>query len=166
MNDFIYFVYHHYNPPSQHKTVCTLKMARGIMSVPSNKLDALGTFLGLGNKIQNEYGLWDKVETWNHPEWKQAMNNMRLYCNQDTLLLEKIYMKIRPYYKNNPNLSLYGEATDQTCPCCGQSGMIEWNEEKIHENRYPTGRCGICNAPVIGIENKMDKGKRKLLVKR
>lgn len=161
------FAYHQMQPPSQFKTVCTLKMARSFLSVTSNKLDYLGEYFGLGRKIENETGLWDKVENWKHPEHKTAMRNMREYCNQDVFLLESVYLRLRPFAKNNPNLSLYGPSEDNyTCPCCANQGTLEWNEEKLFENRYPTGRCNVCHAPVIGRENKQTKEKRKMMVRR
>jgi DNA polymerase III epsilon subunit-like protein len=159
------FLYHNIIPPSHFKQICTLKMARNYFSITRNTLDYLGEYLGLGRKIKNEQGLWDKVETWNHPEHVQSMKNMVEYCEQDVSLLEKVFLKMRPFAKNNPNLSLYGSSEDNhTCPYCASEGTIDWSD-KLYENRYPSGRCSSCNAPVIGRENKMTKEKRKTITK-
>ena len=160
------FVYHDIMPPSHFKEICTLKMARSYFSITRNTLDYLGEYLGLGRKIKNEPGLWDMCEDCLHPRHQEAMKLMVEYCDQDVLLLEKIYLKMRPYAKNNPNLSLYGSSEDNhTCPYCASEGTIVWSD-KLYENRYPSGRCSNCNAPVIGRENKMSKQKKKMIIKR
>lgn len=161
------FVYHNMQPPSQYKKFCTLQAARRYLNVTSNSLDYLGDYFGLGRKIVNEYGLWDKVEDYRHPEHLEAMKRMRIYCNQDVNLLEQVYLRLRPYAVNHPNLGVYGPSEDNyTCPCCANQGSLEWNDEKLFENRYPTGRCNVCNAPVIGKENKQTKEKRKMMSRR
>ena len=160
------FLYHDMSPTSHYKKICTLKTARSYFSVTRNTLDYLGEYLGLGRKIKNEPGLWDMVEEYDHPRWDEAMGMMIDYCNQDVNLLEKVYLKLRPFAKNNPNLSLYGASEDNhTCPYCASEGTIIWSD-KLYENRYPSGRCSECNAPVIGRENKMTKDKKKMIIKR
>ena len=77
----------------------------------------MGTHLGLGAKLETGgQGLWDGVRDGN-PE---ALQLMIKYCEQDVLLLERIYLKLRGYMgKRNPNLTL--DTDNITCPKCGST---------------------------------------------
>lgn len=66
-----------------------------------NRLAFIGPFLGVGAKIKHEgFDLWVKVMDGNVP----AQRRMARYCKQDVKLLEKLYMKVRPFIKNHPHL--------------------------------------------------------------
>jgi hypothetical protein len=80
----------------------------------SNKLDYLGKLLGVGRKIKTEPGLWMRVLNGD----SKAVKEMIPYNVQDVLLLRDVYLKLRPYTKNHPNLELYGI---EGCPYCGHT---------------------------------------------
>lgn len=86
---------HHRIPVSpKFNSIDTLKMARAGFKFNSNKLDYMGQFLGLGQKIKTEYGLWKDITLKNCPI---AMNKMVKYCKRDVVLLEDVYKQLQPY---------------------------------------------------------------------
>jgi uncharacterized protein YprB with RNaseH-like and TPR domain len=71
----------------------TLKFARAGFAFNSNKLDYISQYLGLGAKIKTDFQLWKDVLNGS----KEALDRMVKYCNQDVLVLEKVYETLQPY---------------------------------------------------------------------
>lgn len=107
------------NPPSPFKTVDTLKVARRYFKFDSNKLDNLGNYLGLGRKLPHTgIHLWMECAAGNNrPAWKM----MREYNARDIDLLEKVYLRLRPWMVGHPNLALYKNIV--CCPACGSQNV-------------------------------------------
>lgn len=156
------FIYHDLYPPFDYREIDTLRMARSYFKFSSNRLDYLGEYLGLGRKIQNEKGLWDRCEAGD----EEAIKKMVEYCSQDVRLLENVYFKLRPFAKTHPSLSLYGDADGERCPVCSEKNSIEYHPSKLYDNKYQVGRCRNCNAPVRTKDNTLSKEKRDMEVKR
>jgi len=119
--------------------VDTLKAARQA-KFTSNKLDDLGSILGIGNKIDNPRGLWLKAL---HGDEK-AIKQMVKYNKQDVLLLEQLYLKLRPYMKSHPNQNLFSAGRD-VCSKCG-SDDIQYRgyllTKTAKKRRYQCNSCG------------------------
>lgn len=81
---------------SKFNSIDTLKMMRAGFNFNCNKLDYIGQFLGVGEKIKTSYDLWKDITL---KDDKNAMKQMITYCQQDVLLLEKVYNKLKPYCK-------------------------------------------------------------------
>jgi len=94
--------------------VDTLKEARRVASFTSNRLDYLGKFLGFGGKDKTSSGLWLRVLS----GCTKSIKEMVKYNKRDVDLLEKVYLKLRPYIKH-PNVNRLGAA----CPKCGSSDL-------------------------------------------
>lgn len=78
-----------------------------------NKLAYIGPKLKVGEKIKTEgFELWVKVMAGE----AAAQDKMAKYCKQDVVLLEKLYLFIRPYIRNHPHLGTIG---GNECPVCG-----------------------------------------------
>jgi predicted PolB exonuclease-like 3'-5' exonuclease len=100
----------------RYETIDTLKIAKSQFRFHSNKLDELGQFLEVGEKIKTDMTLWDRIILHKEPE---ALEQMGLYCDQDVLLLEKVFDKLKPYSKVQFNYGkLYGDE-NWGCPECG-----------------------------------------------
>ena len=82
--------------PQQYKKVDTLSIARSKFRLNSNKLNYIGQYLGVGEKINTSYDLWTKIVLSND---KQALKDMVKYCEQDVNLLEQVYNKLIKYKK-------------------------------------------------------------------
>jgi uncharacterized protein YprB with RNaseH-like and TPR domain len=86
---------HHRIPISpKFNSIDTLKMARAGFNFNSNKLDYIGQFLGVGEKVKTDFSLWKEITLNDN---KDAMRTMVNYCKQDVLLLESVYNNLRTY---------------------------------------------------------------------
>jgi len=107
------FLAHGFIPPSPYKSVDTLKLAKKHFRFDSNKLDDLGKYLGVGRKLPHTGPhLWFGCMGGDPKAWAL----MRRYNAQDVALLERVYLKLRPWATTHPNLSHYSRL--DVCPVC------------------------------------------------
>lgn len=135
-------IYHRLDPlPNKLNTVDTLKEARRTFAFSSNRLDYLGKYLGVGEKIVTEPDLWSRVLVGD----KNAITDMVIYNRRDVTLLENVYNVMRPYIKH-PNVTAFS-ANDSGIACvnCGSTKLekrgflISVNGRK---QRYQCTSCG------------------------
>lgn len=110
---------HNYTPPRPYKTVDTLKAARSVWGATSNKLDYLTKNLGLNGKMETQSGLFWKCKEGD----AQALRELRKYNEIDVLEGESLYLKVRPWMKNHPNMGLYYETDTSRCKNCGSTDL-------------------------------------------
>ncbi len=100
-----------------YKTIDTLKMARGGFRFNSNRLDYLGKFFGFGGKTETGgFKLWQNIVERNDEE---SMKTMIKYCQDDVILLEKVYNKIEGYSKAKTHIGVLEGKDKCSCPKCG-----------------------------------------------
>lgn len=121
-------LYHGLDPLPPVIQIDTLKMARSKFYFNSNRLDYLGQFLGVGEKIHVDQKLWAEALVGN----SKAISDIVKYNKQDVKLLEQVYLKLAPYCETKLNRALFN---DEVCPLCGSEN---------YENRgYSTNRTGV-----------------------
>lgn len=132
------FIKHWLDEPTTYKTIDTLKIARRNFAVTSNKLDYLAKFLWIRRKIDTGwFGLWEECMMW----VKKSLDLMSKYCDNDVVMLEEVYYKLRNYDKQHPNLGAYIDDGEYHCPRC-LSTKLKWNWECVINSRtYQTARC-------------------------
>lgn len=137
------FIYHGFPPPSPYKVVCTLKALKKYLKLPSNSLDASTKYFELERKKHNDgIKLW--VDCFNGD--LEAFKKMKEYNHGDIPTLRQLYVKIRPYVLNHPNLSLIGGDHDK-CGTCGTGEMkLEGSSYFTNLSEYETYRCNSCGA--------------------
>lgn len=133
------FVVNGMYPPSPYKQIDTLQIARSQFSFPSNKLQGLAELFGYEGKFDTDFELWARCMDGE----QEALDYMSEYNDQDVLVLEKVYLKLRPYAKGHPNLDLYVDSDKATCPHCGSSKInkIEGKYFYTQAVRYDVYRC-------------------------
>lgn len=138
------FIVNGLNPPSPYKQIDTLKIARSMFGFSSNKLDALARIFGFEGKKKHDMELWVRCMRGN----MDALLELSLYNDQDIVVLENIYLKLRPYIKSHPNLDLYIDSEAPTCPHCSSVKIhkLEGKYFYTQANRYETYRCSNCGA--------------------
>lgn len=99
----------------------TLKKAKAHFNFNSNKLNYIGQFLGVGAKhnYQSKYQgleMWDKVILSND---KEALKEMVFYCEQDVVLTEDVFNKLRPYTEASTHHGVHNGKDSCSCPNCG-----------------------------------------------
>jgi hypothetical protein len=135
------FLQHGFPPPSPFKEIDTLKVARRYFKFDSNKLDNLGKYLGIGEKINTGgWKLWEGCIKGDQKAWKKMVQ----YNKNDVVLLEKVYLRMRPYMDNHPNFNLYS-STEDKCPNCGGPTIkqgLKYNRTRVMQQR----KCKSCGA--------------------
>lgn len=145
------FIEHNLKPPTPFKTIDTLKVARRHFKFDSNRLDALGEILGIGRKMKTGgFDLWEGCMKGDPSSWKL----MEKYNKRDVDLLEKVYLRMRPWMDNHVNLNLlYGTRT--ACPNCGSHKLQSRGYAITRTNKFNRFQCQNCGAwsraPLKGI---------------
>jgi hypothetical protein len=121
-------------------TIDTLKIARNRFLFNSNRLDYLGQVLGVGRKIHNEDDLWLRVMAGE----KKAIQHMVTYNKGDVELLERVFLKLRPYIPNYINRQLFTQETGMRCPICGSTHYTEEGHRYTSTRRYRRYQCQEC----------------------
>lgn len=133
------FAVHGLKPPAPYKTVDTLKLARKFFQFDSNRLDDLGQYLGVGRKLPHTgKHLWFGCMAGDPAAWK----TMRRYNCQDVALLERVYLKLRPWATNHPNLSHISRA--DACPVCQSSDIKRSGWNYVATGRKQRSTCCDC----------------------
>jgi len=113
-------------PPKTVKVVDTLQIAKGLR-FNSNKLDSLGNYLNVGRKVETTgISLW--IRCMNGDE--NALQEMVTYNEQDVVLLERVYMKLRAFDNKPANAGHYHHDDLSRCPVCG-SHDIEFSGNSV-----------------------------------
>lgn len=139
-----FFVTEKILPPSPFKTIDTLQVARSVFKFPSNSLNDLAEFLGLGSKKKITYAdLEDDYMTDNPSE--RTKRHMRLYTIKDVDLLEQIYLIERPYMKTHPNMAALLRKPF-ACTRCGSSNLQSRGEKTFGTGTFHYYSCNDCGA--------------------
>ena len=156
------FLFHGLPPVSHYLSIDTLVVAKSNFNFTSNKLDYINEYLGLPKKIETRFELWKKC-------WfgdSKALKEMELYNRGDVDILEDLYLKLRPYIRNHPNMNLWSEENISVCPNCG-SEKLDWNQKEYftYTGKYKAFRCNDCTAIGRSRQLETDKEKRKTIVR-
>ena len=89
---------------------------------------------------------------------------MQKYNRRDVETLEEVYMKIRPWIHNHPNLGLYTESTRAVCSNCGSNNISKTDKfYYTFTGKYELYRCE-CGAYIRVRTTSLSKDKRKNLL--
>lgn len=144
------FVVHGLTAPSPFESVDTKKQASKHFRFDSNSLNNLGQFLNLGKKVENGgFDLWVRCIAGDKQAWKL----MKEYNVQDVVLLERVYLAIRPYISNHPNLAAIagGEAGECKCPACTSTNLSKRGFSVTKTGKKQRLQCGDCGAWSLGL---------------
>ena len=137
----MFFVSCGLKPIPQYKTVDTKKVAKRYFRFPSNSLDNLGNYLGLGRKSEVKHSdIWyECFVLGSKKHWKL----MAKYNEQDVELTTKLYEKFRPFINNHPNMNRLANEMD-LCPKCGSEHLQSRGYRTTNISRYRRYQCQTC----------------------
>jgi hypothetical protein len=131
------FIFHGLRPPKPFKTIDTKKAAKRVARFNSNKLDDLSSLLENEKKIKTDFDLWQGCIEGDRASWALMVK----YNKKDILLLEKLYLRLRPWISNHPNFTVVNRGW---CAKCG-SKDIEYRGFAITQSRrYRRFQCREC----------------------
>ena len=131
-------------PPSPYKQIDTKKISKNIFGFSSNKLEALARQLGVESKFTTTMQLWVDCMKGD----AKALFRMLDYNEQDVIVLENVFKKLRPYAKGMPNLNMYSDNEHISCPHCDSEHIALIPNKYFYTNsvRYQLYTCHDCGA--------------------
>lgn len=131
-------------PPSPFKVIDTLRIARKEFLFSRNTLANLAIELEVDDKLTHEkfagFKLWAECLKGNDGAWEA----MREYNIQDVLTLEQVYLKLRPWYREHPNVTSEEEKLHHTCPKCGSEKLHSRGYYYTNVGKYQRFKCLCC----------------------
>lgn len=135
---------HGIKPPAPYKIVDTVKVAKKEFGFPSNSLEYLGIVLGCDEKDSHKnfpgFELWLECLRGNEEAWAE----MRKYNIQDVVTLEEIYLKMRPWMRQHPNVAVFDDNEKPVCPKCGSHHIHLRGYAHTNVGRYHRFQCQDC----------------------
>lgn len=135
---------HGFAPYSPIRVVDTLSTARKHFGFTSNKLQWLTEHLTDHPKSKHKkfpgFDLWKECLADNPKAWKE----MKKYNIQDVLGTEKLYLKLRAWIAQHPNLGSYSEGTLPLCPKCGSVSVQARGFAVTQHGKYQRYSCNDC----------------------
>ena len=146
-------------PTSTYIQIDTKEVAAKQFGFSSNKLDALAEYFNIEHKDDTDFELWANCMKGD----QKALDYMESYNRKDVTILEKVYLKLRPWIKNHPNIGLYQEENVMVCPTCGSKDLEEDGSfYYTSANKYKIMRCS-CGAISRMRNTSYPKDKKKNL---
>lgn len=139
-----YAIKNNLKPPSPYKTIDTLKIAKSHFRFERNTLQYVADVLGCSPKITHQkypgFELWSACMKGDPEAW----NEMKAYNIQDVYTLEEVYLKLRPWYKNHPNVAVYDESDKYHCPKCNSTSVQRRGFTTTNVSKYQKYSCNDC----------------------
>lgn len=136
---------HNIKPYSPIRIIDTLEVAKKHFDFTSNRLAWLTKHLT--DMPKDEHKEFPGMELWiqclldNPRAWKV----MEKYNKIDVLGAEKVYLRLRPWIAQHPNLSVYTALGDKPkCPKCDSTNVQKRGYETTQTSRYQRYHCQDC----------------------
>jgi len=134
--------------PDPYAQIDLIKTIRKHFAFSSNRLgDVLGE-LGLEEKGNPEYSLWLRCIKGE----KKAWDEMIKYNKQDVTITEELYLTVRGWISNHPNMGLFVDDTEglPICTNCQSHNVVRKGVERTRVRTYQRYRCTDCGHPMKG----------------
>lgn len=155
------FIINGMKPPSPYKVIDTLKVARKYFYFTSNKLTDLGKYLKVGEKIDTGgFKLWKNCMNGDKKSWEIMIK----YNKHDIILLEDVYLKLRPYIMQHPNLGTLIDSERAVCPKCSSCNIQYRGHTYTSSKKYRRFICSDCGGWSREVTSILELDKRKKLL--
>lgn len=142
------FILEGLTPPAPCTSIDVVKVVRKLGFL-MNRLAFIGPLLRVGSKVKHEgFELWAKVLEGD----EKARDKMMKYNIQDVVLLEKLYLKVRPFIKNHPHLG----TTKHECGACGSNNTQNRGFRRTKYFRIQRIQCNDCGSWSEGTRTKVE----------
>ena len=126
-----------------YTTTDTLKISRSKFKFNSNKLDYIAKFLGVGEKIKTDYGMWKDIML---NKCKVSMSKMVKYCKMDVVVLEKVYKELSVHILSKVHYGVIFGQDRGSCPECGSDDIVRMcNRVTASGVKKIQYQCKTCN---------------------
>jgi predicted RNA-binding Zn-ribbon protein involved in translation (DUF1610 family) len=139
------FIIHGMKPPSPYRMLDTLQVCRKEFAFTSNRLNDVGQFLKVGKKMDTGgFQLWKDCLTGTGKVRSKAWRKMVEYCKSDIILLEKVYLALRPYMQQHPNVAILDTSGRCSCPKCGSKRIQYRGLSCTNSSTFRRFQCLSC----------------------
>ena len=136
-------LYHGLDPLPLPKCLDTWKMSRSTLKLHSNRLASIAAFIGAGNKTPLSGPIWIRAMSGHVP----SINYVVKHCEQDVLVLEAVYNKLRRLDGCHPNVQVFYGKPDG-CPRCGSEHLESKGYRATQLYVYQKFFCKACKSYV------------------
>ena len=127
--------------PSSYKVIDTLVEAKKVFGLTYNSVTAIAKLIGADKKLDTSFGLWAECDN----GVAESLQYMREYNEQDVYTQEEIYVKMRGWIENHPDLRMYNNLVD-VCPACLGGNHEEIGLYYAKNKKYVEHRCADCGS--------------------
>ena len=149
--------------PSPYKVVDPMLIVKGNFAMTSNKMDFIVKYVNDNEKGKHSTNVQLWIDCMENSS--QAMDYMLEYCDQDIEVLESVYLAVRHWDKNSPQLAMYYNDDKPRCNSCGSDDLEVLENKHAHTSLSKFGivRCNSCSKIMRDRNNQLSKEKRKSL---
>lgn len=136
------FIVHNLHPPKPYFIIDPCETVRKHFGFSSNKLDALAGYFNIPHKMETSFQLWKDCLAGD----SISLTYMSTYCSQDIKILEEVYLKLRPWIKNHPNIGNIENTQEECCSFCSSKNIDPIKNKYYYTSvgKYPIYRCKEC----------------------
>lgn len=153
------FAFYNMPPPSPYKIIDTLEIAKAKFAFPSNKLNDLCEYLGIGEKLPHDgFDLWKRCCSGD----EHALIHMEDYNRVDVAITRDLYKRLRSFDNNAVNVAIMSDNVGAICTtCCSDDISVLENKFAFTPNgKYQVYVCNHCGTKLrstsrIGNSNKL-----------
>jgi DNA polymerase elongation subunit (family B) len=137
------FLIHNLPPTTYYQQIDTKEIAAKEFGFSSNKLEGLARTFGIEGKNETDFTLWSSCMSGD----EESLKYMEKYNRQDVIVLEEVYLIMRPYIKAHPNYNLFIDSEYPVCPNCGGKELeFAGYYYFTQTGKYRNYRCTSCGA--------------------
>ena len=147
-------------PPIPSKSVDLYKAVKARFNFTSNKLDFICGKMGLDQKTNHRgFALWKGCMEGDMECWAEMVE----YNENDVVITEQLFDKMRPWIKNMPSIPMYNgpmEGDPLACNNCGSNHIHKKGVEHLKLTSYQRYKCADCGNNMRGrslLYNKADR---------
>jgi DNA polymerase elongation subunit (family B) len=129
-------------PPMYYQVIDTKEIMSKNFGFSSNKLDYVNQFLGIDGKTEMVFDDWIQCVRGSEKHLQKMVD----YNKDDVLIMEELYLKLRPWIPSHANLGIYSDTDALCCPNC-ESKELNWTGAYVTPlGMYEAFRCFECGA--------------------
>lgn len=156
------FIMNGMTPPSPHRNIDTLRIAKKHFAFTSNKLEWMTGKLCRDNKKMKTkkfqgFDLWKECLRGNLSAFKEIED----YNKMDVISLEELYHTLQPW-DNTLDFNVYHDDTTIVCSC-GSSSFKKSSFSFTASGKFQTYRCKVCSKSRTSKINLLTKEKKQSL---
>lgn len=150
-----------YGPPSPVIQIDLLNVVKKRFRFPSNKLNYVAEYLGLGKKRPHKgMALWRDCMQGKQQAWRE----MEKYNKRDIAILEAVYKALLPWVPSHSNAALFEEGEVPVCPNCGSAHLQRRGFYYTKTQKYRRFQCQDCGAWSRGRYTTIDTPEKKKVI--